>query len=127
MEKKPKPEHEPAGFLSYVRSDDDHDYGKISDLRKRLEGELRVHLGHAFPIFQDRNDIKWGQNWKERIDTSIFNVTFLIPIITPSFFNSPPCRDEFVAFFLKEQQYGFNDLILPIYYVGCDQLEKTFP
>jgi cobaltochelatase CobT len=83
-------------------------------------------LGRSFPIFQDRNDIRWGQAWQERIDQSLLEVTFLMPVLTPSFFNSPPCINEFKAFHLKEKQFGFNQLILPVYYVDCDQLAPGY-
>ena len=62
-----------------------------------------------------------GQQWEERINKSLSDVTFLIPIITPSFFKSPACRAEFTTFFLKEKLLGLNRLILPLYYVICDQ------
>lgn len=112
--------------MSYVRSDDDHDNGNITLLRQRLEGELRMQLGKPFPIFQDRNDISWGQNWLERIDKSLHEVTFLFPIVTPSFFESQFCRKELDAFCLRERQLGVSRLIMPIYYVTCDQLSDSF-
>jgi cobaltochelatase CobT len=59
-------EREPAAFFSYVRSDDTHDLGRISELRQNLEGEVKMQTGHAFHIFQDRNDISWGEQWKEQ-------------------------------------------------------------
>jgi hypothetical protein len=52
--------NDPVAFLSYVRSDDDHDGGRITELRQRLEGEVRMQTGLPFHIFQDRNDIRWG-------------------------------------------------------------------
>jgi cobaltochelatase CobT len=112
--------------MSYVRSDDDHDDGRITTFRKRLEGEMRMQTGKPFAIFQDRNDIAWGQHWAERINSSLSDVTFLIPIITPSFFQSPACRSEFETFFLKEKMLGVNRLILPLYYVVCDQLGDSY-
>ena len=57
----------PIAFMSYVRADDDHDGGNITNLRKRLESELEMQLGTKFPIFQDRNDLAWGEAWEERI------------------------------------------------------------
>lgn len=113
---------QPLAFLSYVRTDDDHDGGRITRFRERLEGEVRMQTGRKFPIFQDRNDLSWGQNWDEVIKTSLADVTFLIPIITPSFFHSPACRSEFEVFRLKELSLGINRLILPLYYVNCDQM-----
>ena len=110
----------PAAFMSYVQSDDK--YGHLTQFRERLSDEVRVHIGVEFPIFQDRKDILWGQNWKERIEESIDEVTFLIPIITPSFFNSSACRDELERFLEREKKLGRNDLVLPVYYVDCPLL-----
>ncbi len=114
-------ELKPAAFLSYVHTDDK--YGHISIFHQRLSDEVQVHTGEEFPIFLDRNDIKWGQNWKERIEESVNEVTFLIPIITPSFFNSPACRNELQKFLEREKKLKREDLILPVYYVGCPLLD----
>ncbi|MGK7058068.1 cobaltochelatase CobT-related protein [Bradyrhizobium sp. 1050_B9_N1_2] len=121
------PSRKPIAFLSYVRNDDDHDLGAITKLRERLEGEVKVQSGRPFEIFQDRNDIRWGQFWDERITDSLSEATFLIPIITPSFFQSVACRKEFDAFRKMEQTLGVPRLILPLYYVTCDQLGQTPP
>lgn len=114
---------QPVAFLSYVRADDDHDWGRITQFRNRLEGEIKMQTGRPFAIFQDRNDISWGQEWNEVIRSSLAGVTFLIPIITPSFFVSPACRSEFETFLLREKTVGTTRLILPLYYVTCEQFE----
>jgi len=108
--------------MGYVRFIDEHDEGRLTKLREWLSGEVRVQTGQEFPIFQDRNDILWGQQWKERIDESLDEVTFLIPIITPGFFRSDACRDELRKFLEREKELGRNDLILPVYYVDCPLL-----
>ena len=107
--------------MSYVREDDDHEAGRLTTLRERLEGEVKMQTGSPFPIFQDRNDIEWGNHWKTRIGEDLDAVTFLIPIITPSFFQSAACRSEFEQFREREQEMGRADLILPIYYVEADE------
>jgi cobaltochelatase CobT len=117
-------EREPVAFFSYVRSDDDHDSGRISELRECLEGEVKMQTGRTFHIFQDRNDIRWGEQWKERIEDAIFDVTFLIPIVTPSYFQSHACRTEFETFLVREKALGEERLILPIYYVSCDEMDE---
>jgi hypothetical protein len=60
------PEH-PKAFFSYVRLVDQHDEGRVSLLRKRLEDENRVQTGLKVQIFQDIRDLKWGDRWAQRI------------------------------------------------------------
>jgi parallel beta-helix repeat protein len=98
---------EPVAFMSYVWLDDEHEEGRLSEFRR---------------IFQDRKDVRWGQQWKQRIEESLDAATFLIPIVTPGFFNSAACREEFDRFLERERKLGRNDLILPVYYVDASIL-----
>src|SRR5262245_36104392 len=104
-------------FMSYVHLDDDHEEGRLTQLRKRLSGEVRMQTGESFEIFQDRKDIAWGDHWRERIEGALDAVTLLIQVITPGFFKSSECRKEFDRFVEREKKLGRKDLILPIYYV----------
>jgi hypothetical protein len=113
---------EPAAFISYVQADDQHDGGYVTDLRKRLMAEVRVQTGEEFVIFQDRDDILWGQRWKRTIDNSLDSTTLLIAILTPSFLKSEACRSEVTRFLEREAQLGRDDLILSVYYVDTPQL-----
>lgn len=109
----------PVAFMSYVRFDDQHENGRLTTFCERLSGEVRLQTGEKLHIFQDRNDIGWGQQWKERIEGSLNGATFLVPIVTPGFFKSPVCREEFGLFVQREAELERNDLILPLYYVDC--------
>lgn len=113
---------EPIAFLSYVREDDSHEDGRLSDFREQLGGELKFQTGDKFAIFQDRNDIGWGENWQRRIDDSIDAATFLIPVITPRYFKSRACRNELERFLAREKKLKRDDLILPVYYMNCPLL-----
>lgn len=113
-----------VGFLSYVRADDEHDKGNLTAFRKRLSGEVSAQTGEIFDIFQDRDDIGWGQNWRDRIDDCIDAGMFLICIITPRFFRSDACRNELEHFLAREKELGRKDLVLPVYYIGCRELEN---
>jgi len=112
-----------AAFLSYARFDDEHGSGKITDIRKRLSGEVRALTGREFQIFQDRGAISWGQNWQERIVESVEATTFFIPILTPSFFSSEMCQKELKLFMDREERLERSDLILPIYYIDCSHCD----
>lgn len=114
---------QPVAFMSYVHFDDKHENGRLTEFQKRLSKEVKMQTGDEFPIFQDREDIKLGQSWKERLEDTIDDVTFLIPILTPSFFKSNPCREELERFILREKELGRNDLILPVYYVSSKPMD----
>ncbi len=112
----------PAAFLSYVQYEDQHEEGRITALRKRLEGEIRIYTGQKdFAIFQDRA-IGWGEEWQTRIDGALDGTTFFIPIVTPLFFESDACRAELERFLKREEVLQRSDLILPIYYVNTKRL-----
>jgi parallel beta-helix repeat protein len=113
----------PAAFMSYVRFDDAHDDGQLSAFRERLAAEVRVQTGREFPIFQDRNDIAWGQNWRQRIEETLDEVTLLLVIVTPGLFQSSACREEVARFREREQKLGRTDLILPVYYVSAREMD----
>ena len=115
---------EPIAFLSYTRFDNAHDEDRITRFCERLSGEVKMHTGRPFPIFRDKKDIKWGQRWRERLEGGLDEAVFLIPILTPSYFQSQPCREEYELFLEREKKLGRNDLILAVYYVECDELEE---
>jgi hypothetical protein len=110
----------PKAFISYSHGDDRDGY--ITDLRKALEIEVQVQLGQRFTIFQDV-DIEAGQDFQEIIKSSLGDVLFFIPIITPGYFNSDYCRGELDAFLKREASLQRRDLIMPIYYVTTDAME----
>jgi hypothetical protein len=112
----------PIAFMSYVRDDDTYERGRLTQLRERLSGEVAVQCGEPFPIFQDREDIAWGQQWQERLDESLDSMTFLIPVVTPRFFRSEACRAEIERFLQREHKLGRADLILPLYYIDAPVL-----
>lgn len=114
----------PAAFMSYAHFNDDRDAGYLTDLQGELSTEVEALTGQPFEIFQDRRDIRWGQQWQARIDESIDATTFLFPIVTPHYFESQACRDEFERFLVREQQLERNNLILPIYYIDSPALHN---
>jgi hypothetical protein len=118
----------PAAFLSYARLDDEHSEGHLSDLRGLLEREMQSITGDVdFRIFQDQQDVAWGQQWQNRINESIDGSLLLIPIISPLFFKRLACRDELTRFLERESQLGRSDLILPIYFIDISNFTSNNP
>jgi formylglycine-generating enzyme required for sulfatase activity len=112
-----------VAFMSYTHEDDEHHEGFLTEIRKRLKKELYVRTRQQFDVFQDREAIEWGEHWKKRVEEGIKTSSFLIPIVTPLFFDSPYCRGELESFAQFEAQQGRDDLILPIYFVRYSPLE----
>ena len=115
---------DPVAFLSYVHFDDDHNHGRITTLRERLEGEIETLYGRPVRILQDRTGIGWGEPWERWIEDGLDSVAFLIPVVTPKYFQSDYCRAEFERFRERERQLGREDLILPIYFVDADEVNE---
>jgi len=112
----------PKAFFSYLRHVDEHDGGRLSRLRERLQDEIRVQTGLKIDLFQDIRDLKWGDRWEQRILDAAAGSLFLIPVVTPGYFLSDPCRREYEAFRSLQEKHGIQGVILPIYYVETDEL-----
>jgi formylglycine-generating enzyme required for sulfatase activity len=116
----------PQAFLSYTRLDDQGHDGGITALRAALELQVRIVTGDdSFEIFQDVDAIAFGEHWPKRLDQALAASRFLIPVLSPRFFRSAPCRDELRKFLAHEQAAGRDDLILPIYLVDTPVLDRA--
>jgi len=115
----------PVAFLSYAHFDFEHNEPRLRRDMEFLRGEVRQQTGEEFLIFIDREDILWGQEWQARIDNALKETTILIPLITPSFFKSPYCRDELSTFLELEAKVKRGALIFPIYYVDMGLTDES--
>ena len=108
----------PGAFFSYVRFNDDRDDGRIGQLCEDLSREVQAQTGDPFPIWRDRNDIAWGEQWEERLQ-SRSRRRHLPPrrhhseLVQELFF----CRKRVRRFLKVEKKRVRRDLILPIVYI----------
>ncbi|MGH1478396.1 MAG: TIR domain-containing protein [Geminicoccales bacterium] len=115
----------PDAFLSYTRFVSEE--GEITAFRQRLRRTAQQVSGEPFQIFQDVDDeegIGLGERWKYKLDEMLDKARFFIPILTPSYFRSEPCRQKPRMFLDLEQKVGRRDLMLPIYWISCPVLEE---
>lgn len=110
----------PSGFWSYAHSDDDATDGHVRRLATQVANAFRLLTGTDLDLFFDRDSLKWGDEWKDKIDSSIHGTTFFIPIITPSYLASEACREEFLSFWKKSSESGLGELLLPIIYAPVE-------
>src|SRR5215216_2598125 len=115
---------EPAGFWSYVHADDDAEGGRILSLASRLAAAYRLLTAEDLQLFRDRDDVRWGDEWRSRIDQAIAGTTFFLPILTPSYFTSQECRRELLKFTAEAKRLGLEQLIMPIYWAPIPELDR---
>jgi len=114
-----------TAFLSYTHKDDEFFGGYISAFRKSLEIGVHVVTGEeTFKLFQDIDGIVIGEPWRKKVEEVIDSASFLVPMLSPLFFNSKPCREEVELFLKHETNVGRDDLILPVYFIESPKLEK---
>src|ERR1700722_10655224 len=111
-----------AGFWSYAHDDNKLDGGAILELARLVKEEYNLLSGEPLELFVDRDSIAWGEEWRERIDSSLAQTTFFIPVITPRYFRRPECRRELLEFVAKARSLGVEELLLPILYIETKSL-----
>lgn len=111
-------------FWSYAHVDDERQGGAIRELAVRLRDEVGLLTGDELNIFVDRKDLHWGEAWREKIESAIGDVPFLIAIVTPSFIKSPECRREVLTFIGEAASRGQEKLLLPIVYTKMQNLTE---
>jgi TIR domain len=118
----------PTGFWSYSTSDDELSRGRLSALRKLLASDLQQQIGSipTVEIFQDAAAIPPGEDWEQRIASAIAAASFLIPIVTPAFFQSEWCCREVEMFRHREEKLG-GGLIFPIHYIDSTDIDGSDP
>jgi len=108
-------------FISYAHEDNIWDRNNISHLVTQLRAALGVLSRDRVQFFIDQN-IKWGDVWQESVDKSLAGSKFMIAFLSPSYFKSTNCHNEWMTFRDLERQLSCNNLILPIYY----RLDREF-
>ena len=110
------------GFWSYVHEDDQVEGGRISRLARDVVAQFEMLTGDKLALFLDRDAIKWGEAWHEKIDSNLASVAFFIPVMTPRYFMRPECRRELQLFARTASRLGLEELVLPLHYVAVPSL-----
>jgi hypothetical protein len=112
------------GFWSYVHEDDNAEKGRISQLVQDISEQYQMLTGESISIYLDTEENKWGEKWRENIDTALSEVVFFIPVITPRYIQSTECRREIQYFVQGAEKLGLHDLILPLLYVDFKEFHN---
>lgn len=108
---------EVLGFLSYANVNDANANGRLSELRDVLEAEVRDHGVPGFHVFQDKTDIRGGDEWRAMIAEKLDAAVVLFPVLTPTFFERRWCRWEVERFLARPELAAERILTFPFYFV----------
>ncbi|WP_419552850.1 ABC transporter substrate-binding protein [Candidatus Poriferisodalis sp.] len=106
-------------FFCYARHDDDNESGRVSQLRGRIEGEVRAVSGRDFRIWQDTADLRIGSSFDLEIGSVLDSADALLVLVTPSLLTSTYCRREIARFRSLRQHEGAPPPIFPILYIDA--------
>jgi len=99
-------------FWSYAKRDDPKPYN-LTALKVQFQIVLGQCLGIDVDVFQDKSGIEWGAKWREKLEKEVSSSDAIVCILTPSYFNSKMCIQEFSW----ARNKGIN--IYPILYRAC--------
>lgn len=117
----------PQGFWSYVHEDDQVESERISRLARDVQGQFLMLTGEPLVLFLDRDVIKWGEDWRNVIDSSLGSGTFFIPVLIPRYFMSLECRRELQSFAWRATRLGTKQLVLPLLYMNVPAFQEETP
>ena len=115
---------QPKGFWSYARGDDKHLDSQLTQLRSRVAGEISHLLGREVDMFQDIYDIRTGDDWAEKLRAEVTGASFLVPILTPRYFERDWCREEVMTFIQLAKDAKQKPMIFPIYFTRDRPTER---
>ena len=84
------PGHKHDLFLSYAHAE----AAWTDAFRKALCDEFQVRTGEVVTVWQDTRNLRVGQKWASEIEEGIRNAAAFLAIVSPSYLNSPWCRQE---------------------------------
>lgn len=96
-------------------------------MARDIASEFEMQTGEAIELFLDKDELQWGDNWRNEIDNALASVAFFIPVLTPRYFLSVECRRELQFFDRKAIELGVRDLVLPLLYMDVPALQQSPP
>ena len=107
-------------FISYRNEADSADWVQ-NILYDRLEFLLKQALNKGeVRIFMDKEEIRSGDDWANRIKRALITSRCMIPVLIPDYFHREWCLNEFAFMLNRERKLGYRTtknptgLILPI-------------
>lgn len=112
----------PVVCISYSYPDNKDFF--VNQLVDRLGQELQIQFGEPINVIWDEHRLRPDATWSEGAEKWLQLASFLVPVISPSYFRSDLCRKEFEVFLGREQQAG-RTLIFPVRFVATGESEGS--
>src|SRR5262245_57173428 len=90
-------------FVSYAYSDDENQCW-MQKLTKMMERCYRSRTGRKLEYFLDKNRIITGRIWEESISQALHKSRVMVAILSPSYFTSEWCGQEWDRFSALEKE-----------------------
>ena len=110
-------------FLSYAHEDDDRESGRILHLAALIANEFESLTGTKIDVFTDA-EIKWGEDFRDKLNEALQRTTFFIPVLTPTYFLRDECRKEMTQFVASANELGLKELLLSIRYIKVADMQE---
>jgi hypothetical protein len=110
-------------FLSYAHADDHRETGRILHLAELIANEFESLTGTKIDIFTDA-EIKWGEDFRDKLNEALQETTFFIPVLTPTYFLREECRTEMTQFVASANELKLKELLLSIRYIKVADMQE---
>ena len=101
---------EPSVFLSYVHDDDKHLDGMLVKFARAVK-ERCDYKGVPIDLKIDKDVLRWGDDWSEKLQEQVERTTFLLAMVTNRYLTSKACREEFLRFRTKTKAAKYDGLL----------------
>jgi hypothetical protein len=122
------PEHKIfKAFFSYAHHDAETDPGLVAAFTTSLENRVNAKLLNArFAIWRDKEGLRTGDRWNEKIEAELRSSDVLILLLTPRWVESEYCRKEYTIFEGVEAGREVGEYVAPILVRTIERQEKHF-
>ena len=108
-------------YLSYGYPDNKD--GFVTELTERLAQELQVQTGLPAELTFDAYRSVQDPTLSTYAEKLVVNAAILVPVMSPSYFQSDHCQKEFELFTGRERQ-GHRPQISPVYFMTAEEIEN---
>jgi hypothetical protein len=96
----------------------------VNQFVDHLGQELQVQFGREIKVIWDEHRLRPDSKWSEGAEKWLQTASFLVPVLSPSYFGSDVCRKDFEVFLEREQRAG-RTLIFPVRFVATGESEDS--